>query len=82
MQQMVWVVLAWMAGTAAILGSLMTLGSLLLYLVPSQPQGQKAETVSPNSAWQNRLKLLGVSLAMGVAGGSLLLMFDFLSSGE
>ncbi|HEY9805361.1 MAG TPA: hypothetical protein V6D04_02240 [Candidatus Obscuribacterales bacterium] len=67
MHQVGWFLVAWVGGSLAILGSLMTLGSLLLWWVPrsgSQP-----------SLWQNRLKLLAVSLGLAIAGFSLLVAF-------
>ena len=67
MHQVGWFLVVWVGGSLAILGSLMTLGSLLLWWVPrsgSQP-----------SLWQNRLKLLAVSLGLAIAGFSLLVAF-------
>ncbi|WP_446867967.1 hypothetical protein [Phormidesmis sp. 146-12] len=61
-----WLVVAWLGGTAAILGSLMTIATLLLWLVPQK---------SPS--WQNRLKLLGLSLGMAIVGFALLLTVPF-----
>jgi len=52
-----WLVAAWVGGTAAILGSLMTIGCLLLWLVPNRSED-----------WRNRLKLLGFSVGMAIVG--------------
>jgi hypothetical protein len=79
-QQLTWVAIAWVAGTAAILGSLMTLGSLLLWMVPSQPRSKKPDEQAssiPASPWQNRLKLLTFSIAIALAGISLLIAVSF-----
>jgi hypothetical protein len=62
----IWLVVAWVGGTAAILGGLMTIATFLLWLVPSK---------SPS--WQNRLKLLGVSLGLAIGGGALLIAVPF-----
>ena len=52
-----WLVAAWVGGTAAILGSLMTIGCLLLWLLPDQFDN-----------WQKRLKLLGFSVGVAIVG--------------
>lgn len=67
MSQVGWFLVAWVGGSFAILGSLMTLGSLLLWGVPGSESGR--------SLWQGRLKLLGVSMGLAIAGFSLLVVF-------
>lgn len=69
---LIWLAIAWVGGTAAILGSLMTLASLLLWLVPS----------SDLPAWEKHLKLMAFSAAIAVAGFALLLAFPFPNAGE
>ncbi|MBD1844803.1 hypothetical protein H6F89_15655 [Cyanobacteria bacterium FACHB-63] len=58
-----WVMLAWIGGTAAILGSLMTIASLLLW------------TIKGN--WQGRLKVLGFSIGCAIVGFLLLRLIPF-----
>ncbi|MBD1824789.1 hypothetical protein H6F51_20175 [Cyanobacteria bacterium FACHB-DQ100] len=58
-----WVTLAWIGGIAAILGSLMTIASLLLW------------TIEGN--WQGRLKVLGFSLGCAIVGFLLLRLIPF-----
>ena len=65
MSLFLWFVIAWVGGTAAILGSLMTIGCLLLWLVPDRSKD-----------WQNRLKLLGFSVGLAIVGFALLFMFS------
>ncbi|MGA7938044.1 MAG: hypothetical protein WCA35_31135, partial [Kovacikia sp.] len=71
----------WLGGTAAILGSLMTIGSLLLWIVPA-PQtrdrkvGDPASQVGPKP-WQNRLKVTAFAGAIALAGIGLLMAFPF-----
>ncbi|HEY9749516.1 MAG TPA: hypothetical protein V6C63_12600 [Allocoleopsis sp.] len=67
MSQVGWFLVAWVGGSLAILGSLMTLGSLLLWGVPSSGSGR--------SLWQDRLKLMVVSMGLAIAGFSLLVVF-------
>ncbi|MCL6434803.1 MAG: hypothetical protein K6T90_11430 [Leptolyngbyaceae cyanobacterium HOT.MB2.61] len=82
MQQALWIAIAWVAGSAAILGSLMTLGSLLLWVTPTQrtktrrasEQGSEASMTQP---FQDRLKLLAVSVGMALAGLGLLAIAPF-----
>lgn len=62
----VWFVVAWVGGTAAILGSLMTIGTLLLWLVPGKPR-----------SWQAQLKLTGFSVVIALFGFVLLAAFPF-----
>ncbi|NJP11372.1 MAG: hypothetical protein HC866_19405 [Leptolyngbyaceae cyanobacterium RU_5_1] len=75
-----WLVLSWIAGTAAILGSLMTIASLLLWLVPTErvvlrkASGQEFVASNP---WQHRVKLLLFSLAIAIVGLSLLSVTPF-----
>lgn len=76
MQQVGWLAIAWIGGSLAILGSLMTVGSLLLWLVPSSArQLKKASDLETAPGWQNYLKLLVVSVSFAIAGFSLLLIF-------
>ncbi|MGV0026449.1 hypothetical protein [Phormidesmis priestleyi] len=69
MTTFIWFITAWVGGTAAILGSLMTIATFLLWLVPQK---------SPS--WQNRFKLLGVSLGMAIVGFALLIAVPFPSN--
>ncbi len=81
MNQMAWFLVAWVGGSFAILGSLMTLGSLLLWLVPrpvskaSKTDGVSFKRLSAGSDWQNHVKLMAVSVGLAIAGFSLLVMF-------
>ncbi|MBD2074882.1 hypothetical protein H6F86_13450 [Phormidium sp. FACHB-592] len=78
MSQSLWFALTWIAGTAAILGSLMALGSVLLWFVPSvPPRSRKLEEPSTIPAWQNRLKLLVFSIAIALAGLGILVVTPF-----
>ncbi|MBD2071883.1 hypothetical protein H6F93_30920 [Leptolyngbya sp. FACHB-671] len=80
MSQLLWIAIAWIGGTALILGSLMTLGSLLLFLVPAgakpAAKGNLTSSTSPRP-WQNQLKLLLLSLSLTLAGLGLLSLFPF-----
>lgn len=49
-----WLIMAWIGGTAAILGSLMTIASLLLWTIDGD--------------WQGRLKVLGFSIGCAIVG--------------
>jgi hypothetical protein len=81
MPPIVWIAVMWIAGTAAILGGLMTIGSLLLWLVPMAPvRGKKSAefaAVQAKSIWLARLRLLGVSLAIALTGIGVLLITPF-----
>ena len=55
----VWFVLAWVGGAAAILGSLMAVASLLLWFVP-------------HGEMQGRVKVMGFAIAVAIAGFLLL----------
>ena len=80
MTQILWFIFAWLAGTAAILGSFMTLGSLLLWLVPSMPARSRkldASLESTPSQWPNRLKLLAFSGAIALVGIGILVVVPF-----
>lgn len=78
MSQSLWFALTWIAGTAAILGSLMALGSVLLWFVPSvPPRSRKLEVSSTLPGWQNRLKLLAFSVAIALAGLGILVVTPF-----
>lgn len=58
-----WLILAWVGGIAAILGSLMTIASLLLWAIPG--------------SWRGRLKVLGFSLGCAIGGFLLLRLIPF-----
>ncbi len=73
MQQVGWLAIAWVGGSLAILGSLMTIGSLLLLMVPASTKKVSDPATPPG--WQSHLKLLGVSVSFAIAGFSLLLIF-------
>ena len=78
MQQLWWFPIAWIGGSLAILGSLMTLGSLLLWLAPKQSHQPKKmdDTRSlPSDDWQNHFKLMVFSVAIAVVGLTLLIYF-------
>jgi hypothetical protein len=80
MQQIIWLAIAWVGGIAAILGSLMTIASLILWLIPDSPSSKNAGAVTastPGSAWVNRLKLTAVAVAIALVGLSLLIAFPF-----
>ncbi|HTL89986.1 MAG TPA: hypothetical protein VL134_11335 [Leptolyngbya sp.] len=59
----VWLIVAWIGGTAAILGSLMTIASLLLWAI--------------EGTWQGRLKVLGFSIGCAIGGFLLLRSISF-----
>lgn len=59
----VWLILAWIGGIAAILGSLMILASLLLWTFPGDQKG--------------RFKVLGFSIVCAIAGFLLLRLVPF-----
>ncbi|PSB23967.1 hypothetical protein [Stenomitos frigidus] len=80
MSQILWLVLAWVAGTAATLGSLMVLGSLLLWLSPTVQARSHQTDASPlpvPKPWQNRLTLLAFSIAIALAGLGILVVVPF-----
>ncbi|MBD2019708.1 hypothetical protein H6F43_05835 [Leptolyngbya sp. FACHB-36] len=78
MHNWLWLVGAWIGGTAAILGSLMTLGSLLLWLVPSQmSHGRKSAVQDAPQFWQRRLSLLVISVTIAFTGFAVLLAVPF-----
>ncbi|MBC7971747.1 MAG: hypothetical protein H7Z11_16750 [Verrucomicrobia bacterium] len=78
MSQILWFTFTWIAGTAAILGSLMTLGSLLLLIAPSQPRSHKLEQpLIAHHFWRKRLKLLAFSLTIALAGFGILVVVPF-----
>lgn len=75
-----WIAIAWAAGAMTVLGSLMILGSLLLLLIPTTvTKSKKSESPSPaiSPAWQGRLKLLGVSIALTLLGLVVLVIVPF-----
>ncbi|MER3435418.1 MAG: hypothetical protein C4288_18940 [Leptolyngbya sp. ERB_1_1] len=61
----VWLILAWIGGIAAILGSLMTIASLLLWTI--------------EGSWQGRLTVLGFSLGCTIVGFLMLRSVPFSS---
>lgn len=61
----VWLIAAWIGGIAAILGSLMTIASLLLWTI--------------DGTWQGRLKVLGFSIGCAVLGFLTLRLIPFSS---
>lgn len=73
MHLLTWLVAAWVGGTAAILGSLMALASILLWWVPSPKshQGPLGEEKI------NRLKVTTIALIIAVIGWGLLLAVPF-----
>lgn len=80
MSELLWIAIAWLGGTALILGGLMTLGSLLLFLVPAgtKPPTRANSTSSTTSSqsWQ-KLKLLLLSLMLALAGLGMISLFPF-----
>ncbi|MBF2027131.1 MAG: hypothetical protein IGS48_10250 [Oscillatoriales cyanobacterium C42_A2020_001] len=81
MRSLIWLALAWVGGAAAILGSLMTLGSLLLWLVPNPATKSSLPDkplVAPNT-WRTRARLLLFSLALAFVGFKVLLLVPFSS---
>ncbi|UBF24424.1 hypothetical protein K9N68_22360 [Kovacikia minuta CCNUW1] len=81
MHQFLWIAIAWLGGIAAILGSLMTLGSLLLWIAPiKSTRSQKADEAFAQTTppiWQGRLKITGFSVAIALGGLSLLIAVPF-----
>jgi hypothetical protein len=63
-EALIWVAIAWVGGTATILGSLICLGSLLLWLIPASGSGKK-------------FLLLAIALGLMLAGLTLLKLFPF-----
>lgn len=59
----VWLMLAWIGGTAAILGSLMLVASLAMWLIEGDQKG--------------KLKVLGFSIGCAIAGFLLLRLVPF-----
>jgi len=80
MSQLLWISIAWLGGTALILGSLMTLGSLVLLIAPTIPaphaKAASAELVPSTKSW-HKLKLLTLSLTLTLVGWELLAIFPF-----
>ncbi|MGJ3248637.1 MAG: hypothetical protein ACFE0I_21470 [Elainellaceae cyanobacterium] len=75
MKHIAWLITVWIGGTATILGSLMTLGSVILWLAPSSKHAQKGDSSIVPKLWCSRLRLLGVSLALTALGLGLLIAF-------
>jgi hypothetical protein len=61
---LIWLAIAWVGGMAAILGSLMFLGSLLLWLIPTPTVGKQS-------------LLLAIALGLMLTGLTLLRLFPF-----
>lgn len=75
-----WIAIAWVAGAMTILGSLMILGSLLLLLIPvaaTKPKKPESPSRAISPAWQGRLKVLSVSIALTLLGLVLLVIVPF-----
>lgn len=71
-RSLLWVGSSWLFGAALILGSLMTLGSVLLWLVPPPAEAQPSTPAPPlvhRALASKRLRLLGFSLSLAIAGG-------------
>jgi hypothetical protein len=78
MHQILWIAIAWIGGTCTILGSLMAVGSLLLWLVPvSSARSKKADSPIAAAPGWSRWKLLVVSVAIALTGLSLLILIPF-----
>lgn len=78
---MLWLISTWIAGAAAILGSLMVVGSLILLVIPTQPRSRKPQQdPATNYSWLQRLKLLGISLTIALAGLGILILVPFPAS--
>jgi hypothetical protein len=70
----IWLLCACLGGIAAILGSLMVLGSLLLWWVPQESTKSGASTLP---AWQGRLKVLAVAGVIAVVGMGILAIVPY-----
>jgi small-conductance mechanosensitive channel len=77
MQQIGWLVLAWVAGIAAILGSLMTIATLLLWFIPASPTKSRKTDSSNSHPWAKRFQLTIVAIAIALTGFSLLMLIPF-----
>lgn len=81
MSELLWIAIAWVGGTSLILGSLMFLGSLLLFLVPARAKpntrANAASSTDSPRPWQNQLKLLLLSCVLAIAGLGMLSLFPF-----
>lgn len=83
MQSVLWLLTAWVGGTAAILGGLMLLGSLLMWLLPlsatkrSSSKRDRSDSSSPLQAWRQRLLVAVVAVGLAVAGVGLLWAVPF-----
>jgi hypothetical protein len=66
MLTILWFVLAWVGGGAAILGSLMTVASFLLWLIPADP-----------IPWKGRMAVLSVAVGLTIVGFVLLWVVPF-----
>ena len=61
LRSLIWSGTTWLFGTALILGSCMTVGSLLLWLIPTPPTAQP-------TALRHRLRLTLVAASLAIAG--------------
>jgi Na+/melibiose symporter-like transporter len=68
----VWLAIATVGGIAAILGSLIVLGCLVLWLIPAKTLGAE-----PTTAWQNKLKLMAIALVLSLSGIGILAIVPF-----
>ncbi|MBL1175090.1 hypothetical protein [Pantanalinema sp. GBBB05] len=72
-----WLLLAWTAGIAVILGSLMTIASFLLWLVPHTAKSKSTKPLALPSVGYQRWQLIGVALAIALSGLILLIVVPF-----
>lgn len=72
-----WLLLAWTAGIAVILGSLMTIASFLLWLVPYGTKPKSTKPLALPSGGYQRWRLTGVTLAIALSGLVLLIGVPF-----
>ncbi|HEY9616124.1 MAG TPA: hypothetical protein V6C64_04750 [Microcoleaceae cyanobacterium] len=72
-----WLLLAWIAGIAAILGSLMTIASLLLWLVPNAAKPKSTKTLASPSVGYQRWRFAGAALVLALSGLALLIIVPF-----
>jgi hypothetical protein len=70
----IWLIAVWIGGIAVILGSLMTLGSLLLWISPGSSSGSKSQSESDNgrAILYGKVKLLGISIGLTLLGIAML----------
>lgn len=77
MDVFIWLVLAWLAGTATILGSLLAIASVLLWFVPDRANTRTAKTPAPRSVWFQRWRLTGTAMMLALSGLTLLVVMPF-----